>query len=94
MSKGSICPAQIDQVIDSTTSCNLLSLRDAYSSYHQIKLDQANRLKSSFITPCRAYSYVTMSFDLKNTGATFNLCMHKCILPQICWNCMSTSTTS
>ena len=30
---------RIDQVIDSTAGCELLSFLDAYSGYHQIKLD-------------------------------------------------------
>ena len=41
---------RIDQVIDSTAGCELLSFLDAYSGYHQIKLDPADRLKTAFIT--------------------------------------------
>jgi hypothetical protein len=74
---------RIDQVIDSTAGCDLLSFLDAYSGYHQIKLDPADRLKTSFITPFGAYCYITMSFGLKNAGATFQRCMQKCLLPQI-----------
>ena len=33
---------RIDQVIDSTAGCELLSFLDAYSGYHQIKLDPAD----------------------------------------------------
>ena len=66
---------RIDQVIDSTIRCELLSFPDAYSGYHQIKLDPADALKTSFITPFGAYCYITMSFGLKNTGATFQRCM-------------------
>ena len=62
---------RIDQVIDSTAGCELLSFLDAYSGYHQIKLDPADALKTSFITPFGAYCYITMSFGLKNAGATF-----------------------
>jgi hypothetical protein len=42
---------RIDQVIDSTAGCELLSFLDAYSGYHQIKLNPADRLKTAFITP-------------------------------------------
>ena len=45
----------IDQFIDSATGCELLSFLDAYSGYHQIKLDLANALKTSFITPFGVY---------------------------------------
>ena len=74
---------RIDQVIDSTAGCELLSFLDAYSGYHQIKLDPADTLKTSFITPFGAYCYITMSFGLKNAGATFQRCMQKCLLPQL-----------
>ena len=37
---------RIDQVIDSTAGCELLSFLDAYSGYHQIKLNLADRLKT------------------------------------------------
>ena len=47
----------------------------AYSGYHHIKLDSADAMKTSFITPFGAYCYITMSFGLKNAGATFQRCM-------------------
>ena len=37
----------IDQVIDSTAGCDLLSFLDAYSGYHQIKLNPADQIKTS-----------------------------------------------
>ncbi|KAK1599889.1 hypothetical protein QYE76_018724 [Lolium multiflorum] len=42
---------RIDQVIDSTAGCELLSFLDAYSGYHQIPLNPADQIKTSFITP-------------------------------------------
>jgi hypothetical protein len=42
---------RIDQVIDSTAGCDLLSFLDAYSGYHQISMYQPNQIKTSFITP-------------------------------------------
>ena len=42
---------RIDQVIDSTAGCDLLSLLDAYSGYHQIPLNPDDQLKTAFITP-------------------------------------------
>ena len=56
---------RIDQVIDSTAGCELLSFLDAYSGYHQIKLKPEDQIKTSFITPYGAYCYVTMPFGLK-----------------------------
>jgi hypothetical protein len=65
----------INQVIDSTAGCDLLSFLDAYSSYHQILLYQPDQIKTSFITPYGAYCYVNMPFGLKNAGATYQRTM-------------------
>ena len=73
--KDSFALPQIDQVIDSTAGCELLSFLDAYSGYHQIKLDPVDALKTSFIMPFGAYYYITISFGLKNARATFQSCM-------------------
>ena len=56
---------RIDQVIDSTTGCELLYFLDAYSGYHQIKMSVEDQEKTSFITPYGAFYYVTMPFGLK-----------------------------
>jgi hypothetical protein len=34
-------------------------------------LKEEDQIKTSFITPYRAYAYKTMSFGLKNTGTTY-----------------------
>jgi hypothetical protein len=70
-------------VIDSTAGCDLLSFLDAYSGYHQILLYQPDQIKTSFITPYRAYCYVTMPFGLKNAGATYQQTMQRCLQEQI-----------
>ena len=61
----------IDQVIDSTTGCVLLSFLDCYSGHDQIALKEEDQIKTAFITPYGAYAYKTMSFGLKNVGATY-----------------------
>jgi hypothetical protein len=38
-------------------------------------LKESDQLVSSFITPFGMYSYVTMSFGLRNAGATYQRCM-------------------
>jgi hypothetical protein len=62
---------RIDEVIDSTAGCELLSFLDCYSGYHQITLNKDDQIKTSFITSFGAYGYTTMSFRLKNAGATY-----------------------
>ena len=61
----------IDQVIDSTAGCILLSFLDYYSGYHQIALKEEDQIKTAFITPYGTYTYKTMSFGLKNAGASY-----------------------
>jgi hypothetical protein len=39
--------------------------------------------KTSFITPFGAYCYATMSFGLKNTGATYQRAIQACLSKQI-----------
>ena len=74
---------RIDEVIDSTTGCELLSFLDYYSSYHQISLKEEDQIKTSFITPFGAYCYTTMSFGLKNAEATYQRAIQMCLNQQI-----------
>jgi len=61
----------IDQIVDSITGCETLSFLDAYFGYHQIKMNEYDHLVTSFITHFGMYCYVTMSFGLRNVGATY-----------------------
>ena len=47
---------RINQVIDSTAGCVLLSFLDCYSGYHQIALKEEDQIKTAFITPFGAYA--------------------------------------
>ena len=68
----------IDQVVDSTASCEALYFLDAYSGYHLIMMDPSDQLATSFITPFSAFYYTSMPFGLQNAGATFQRCIQKC----------------
>ena len=61
----------IDQIVDSTLSCDFLSFLDAYSGYHQIFMSKEDEEKTSFITPCGTYCFVRMPSGLKSAGSTF-----------------------
>nr|AAP03404.1 putative GAG-POL precursor [Oryza sativa Japonica Group] len=74
---------RIDQVVDLTAGCELLSFLDCYSGYHQIRLKESDCLKTSFITPFGAYCYITMPFGLKNAGATYQRMIQRCFSIQI-----------
>jgi hypothetical protein len=73
----------IDEVIDSITGHELLFFLDCYSGYHQISLREEDQIKTSFIMPFGAYCYMTMSFGLKNTGATYQRAIQQCLKDQI-----------
>jgi hypothetical protein len=66
---------RIDQIVESTAWCELLCFLDAYSGYHQIKMKESDQLTTSFITLFEMYCYVTMTFGLRNAGATYQRCM-------------------
>jgi hypothetical protein len=69
----------INQVVDSTAVCSLLSFLDCYSGYLQIPLKEEDQIKISFITPFGAFCYTTMSFGLKSAGATYQRGIQRCL---------------
>ena len=74
---------RIDQVIDLTAGCVLLSFLDCYSGYHQIALKEEEQIKMAFITPFGTYAYKTMSFGLKNAGVTYQRAIQLCFTNQL-----------
>jgi hypothetical protein len=74
---------RVDQVIDSTAGCVLLSFLDCYSGYHQIALKEEDQIMTTFITPFGAYAYTTMSLGLKNAGATYQRAIQLCLADQL-----------
>ena len=74
---------RIDQIIDSTSGCEILLFLDAYSGYHQIVMKDSDQLATSFINPYGSYCYVTMPFGLKNASATYQRCIQQCFADQI-----------
>ena len=72
-----VCPKDsyplpcIDQLINSTAGHKLLSFMDAFSGYKQIRMDEANQEKTSFVTSQDLFCYKVMPFGLKNAGATY-----------------------
>ena len=74
---------QVDIPIDLTARHQLLSFMNAYSSYNQIKLDEAEQEKTSFVTNQGLFCYKVMPFDLKNADATYQRLMNKMFAHQI-----------
>ena len=67
----------VDILIDRTAQHQLLSFKDAFSGYNQIKLDEADLEKTLFVTSQGIFYYKVMSFGLKNTSATYQRLMNK-----------------
>jgi len=74
---------RIDEVVDSTAECELLSFVDCYAGYYQISLKDDDQIKTSSITPSGAYCDTTMSFRLKNAGATYQCAIQQCLHDEI-----------
>ena len=72
-----VCPKdsyllpRIDQLVDSTVSHKLLSFMDVFSGYKQIRMDEVDQEKTSFVTSQGLFCYKVMPFGLMNAGATY-----------------------
>jgi hypothetical protein len=67
---------RIDQIVDSTSGCDLLCFLDAYSSFHQISMSREDEEHTAFITVDGLFCYVSMPYGLKNALPTFVRAMH------------------
>ena len=56
---------------------------DAFSGYNQIKMDESDQEKTSFITSQGLFCYKVMPFGLKNARATYQRLMNKMFAHQI-----------
>jgi hypothetical protein len=71
---------RIDRVFDSTAGCSMLAFLDCYSRYHKISLAKEDEEKTAFITSFGAFCYTSMSFSLKNAGATYQRDIQTCLV--------------
>lgn len=74
---------RINQIVNSTTGCELLSFLDGYSGYRQIAMKETDQHATTFITPFRTFSYISMPFGLKNVGAMYQRCMLRYFTDQV-----------
>ncbi|KAL0394875.1 UNVERIFIED_CONTAM: Pro-Pol polyprotein [Sesamum latifolium] len=74
---------RIDQLVHSTSGCELLSMMDASQGYHQIMLAPEDRKRISFITSSGTFCYVAMPFGLKNACSTYQRLVNKIFRSQI-----------
>jgi hypothetical protein len=62
---------RIDKIVDFAAGCEVMSLLDCFSGYHQIYMKEVDKANTSFITPFGTYYFVRMPEGLKNVGSTF-----------------------
>jgi len=65
----------IDRFVDRATRHHILSFLDEYSGYNQIQMHPRDQEKTTFMTDSNNFYYEVMSFDLKNSGATYQRLM-------------------
>jgi hypothetical protein len=63
--------SRIDKIIDSAAGCEVMSLLDCFSGYHQIYMKEEDKASTSFITRFGTYCFIRMPEGLKNAGSTF-----------------------
>ena len=73
----------IDQLVDSTAGHRLLSFMDTFFGYNQIRMDETDQEKTSFVTSQGLFCYKVMPFGLKNVGATYQRLVNHMFRPQI-----------
>jgi hypothetical protein len=67
----------IDQIVDSTSSYDLLCFLDAYSGFHQIPMSREDEEHIALIIVGDLYCYTSLPYGLKNALPTFMCVMHK-----------------
>jgi hypothetical protein len=78
-----VCPKdpfplpRIDQIVNSTSGCDMLCFLDAYSGFHQISMSREDEENIVFITVDDLFCYVSMPYSLENALPTFVCVMHK-----------------
>lgn len=67
----------IDALVDTTVGYQSLSFLDAFSGYHQIKMNPEDQIHTSFRVGEVIYCYKVMPFGLKNAGVTYQIMINK-----------------
>jgi hypothetical protein len=63
---------RINKIVDNAAGCEVMSLLDCFSGYHQIYMKEEDKASTSFITPFGTYCFIRMPEGLKNAGSTFS----------------------
>jgi hypothetical protein len=74
---------RIDKIVNRAAGCEVMSLLDCFSGYHQIHMKEKDKASTSFITPFGTYCFVQMPEGLKNVGSTFSRLTKKVLESQM-----------
>jgi hypothetical protein len=66
---------RIDIIIDQAVGCEILSLLDCFSGYHQVWMRREDEAMTGFTTPFDIFCFVRMPEGLHNARPTFNRMM-------------------
>lgn len=61
----------IDVSVDNTAGSALMSFKDGFFGYNQIKMDPKNMTNTTFTIECGIYCYIVMPFGNKNAWTTY-----------------------
>ena len=61
-----------DEVLESIGRQEMYSFTDGFLGYHQVRIAQEYRHKTTFVTEWGCYQYTVMNFGLKNAPAIFS----------------------
>ena len=82
-SKDSYPLPRIDTLVDSTARHELLSFMDTFLGYNQIKMNEDDQERTSFVTSQGLFCYKVMPFGLNNAGVMYHRLMNKMFTHQI-----------
>ena len=81
--KDSYLLPRVDVLVNSMARHQLLSLMDAFSGHNQIRMDEADQEKTSFVISQGLFCFKVMPFGLKNAGTTYQRLMNKMFAQQM-----------
>ena len=61
-----------DEVLDHVAGNEAYSFTDGFSGYHQVRIAEEDKSKTTFTTEWGSFAYHVMSFGLKNAPAVFS----------------------
>jgi hypothetical protein len=80
---------RIDIIIDQAAGCEMLSLLDCFSGYHQVWMRREDKEKTGFTTPFGIFCFVRMLEGLRNARPTFNRIMKLILSSQLGRNALA-----